>query len=53
MVVVTFCGHSTIYKTEDFSQWLAAILPSVIEGGASTFYLCGYGAAADSGLSPH
>lgn len=44
MVVVTLCGHSTIYKTNDFSQWLAAILPSVIEGGASTFYLGGYGA---------
>ena len=44
MVVVTFCGHSAINETDGFSRWLASILPSVIEGGASTFYLGGYGA---------
>ena len=43
-MVVTFCGHSSINKTDSFSKWLAAILPSVIEGGAATFYLGGYGA---------
>lgn len=42
-MVVTFCGHSTLYKAEGFSQWLDAILPSLIEGGADTFYLGGYG----------
>ena len=43
-MTVTFCGHSTIYKTEGFSKWLDMILPSFIEGGAVTFYLGGYGA---------
>ena len=40
---VTFCGHSRIDQTNDFSQWLDNILSSLIEGGASTFYLGGYG----------
>ena len=42
-VIVTFCGHSKIYQTGDFSKWLDIILPSLIEGGAATFYLGGYG----------
>ena len=42
-MTVTFCGHSKIYQTGDFSRWLDIILPSLIEGGASTFYLGGYG----------
>lgn len=42
-MIVTFCGHSTIYKPDGFSAWLDALLPSLIEGGASTFYLGGYG----------
>ncbi len=41
---VTFCGHSKIYQTEGISKWLDLILPSLIEGGATTFYLGGYGA---------
>jgi len=41
---VTFCGHSKINRTEGFSKWLDVILPSLIEGGATTFYLGGYGA---------
>ncbi len=41
---VTFCGHSKLYnKTTEFSKWLDMILPSLIEGGATTFYLGGYG----------
>lgn len=40
---VTFCGHSRIDQISDFSKWLDSILPSLIEGGASTFYLGGYG----------
>ena len=43
-MTVTFCGHSKINRTEDFSKWLDTILPSFIEGGAVTFYLGGYGA---------
>ena len=42
-VTVTFCGHSKIRQSSDFSRWLDMILPSLIEGGASTFYLGGYG----------
>ena len=40
---VTFCGHSKIYQTCEISKWLDIILPSLIEGGAATFYLGGYG----------
>ncbi len=42
-MIVTFCGHSKIYKTEEISKWLDLILPSLIEGGADIFYLGGYG----------
>ena len=42
-MIVTFCGHSKIYQTGDFSKWLDIILPSLIEGGAAIFYLGGYG----------
>ena len=41
---VTFYGHSKIYQTCEISKWLDIILPSLIEGGATTFYLGGYGA---------
>ena len=43
-MTVTFCGHSEINRKEEFSNWLDVILPSLIEGGAATFYLGGYGA---------
>ena len=42
-MIVTFCGHSKVNRTENFSKWLDTILPSLIEGGAATFYLGGYG----------
>ena len=42
-MTITFCGHSKINRTEDFSKWLDMILPSFIEWGAATFYLGGYG----------
>ena len=42
-MIVTFCGHSKIYETCEISKWLDIILPSLIEGGAATFYLGGYG----------
>lgn len=43
-MTVTFCGHSKLYgQTGDFSQWLDILLPALIEGGADTFYLGGYG----------
>lgn len=40
---VTFCGHGRINRPEELSSWLDMILPSLIEGGADTFYLGGYG----------
>lgn len=43
MMNVTFCGHSKLYQTENISKWLDIILPALIEGGATTFYLGGYG----------
>lgn len=43
-MTVTFCGHSKLYnQTCEISKWLDIILPSLIEGGAATFYLGGYG----------
>ena len=43
-MTVTFCGHSKLYnQSGEFSKWLDLILPSLIEGGADTFYLGGYG----------
>lgn len=43
-MTVTFCGHSKLYnQSSEFSKWLDLILPSLIEGGADTFYLGGYG----------
>lgn len=42
-MIVTFCGHSKTYEAGEISKWLDTILPSLIEGGAATFYLGGYG----------
>ncbi len=42
-MIVTFCGHSKVDKSCEISCWLDLILPSLIEGGADTFYLGGYG----------
>lgn len=42
-MTVTFCGHSKLNRSDSFSKWLDVILPSLIEGGAATFYLGGYG----------
>ncbi len=42
-MIVTFCGHHTGYNEEEVSAWLNILLPMLIEGGADTFYLGGYG----------
>ncbi len=42
-MIVTFCGHSEVYQPDKIAKWLDTILPSLIEGGAETFYLGGYG----------
>jgi len=40
-MIVTFCGHSQTSNQDKISGWLDAILPSLLEGGANTFYLGG------------
>lgn len=40
---VTFCGHSELPQEEIVSAWLDMILPPLIDQGANTFYLGGYG----------
>ena len=40
---VTFCGHSKTNDQDKIAKWLDMILPALIEGGAVTFYLGGYG----------
>jgi len=42
-MTVTFCGHRKTHQAYEISKWLDIILPSLIEGGANTFYLGGYG----------
>lgn len=42
-MTITFCGHSQTSDQEKIANWLDMILPSLIEGGATTFYLGGYG----------
>lgn len=42
-MTVTFCGHSQISDQDKISKWLDMLLPSLIEGGAETFYLGDYG----------
>ncbi len=42
-MIVTFCGHREGYNEGEISAWLDLLLPMLIEGGADTFYLGGYG----------
>ena len=43
-MIATFCGHRNLSnQIGDFSKWLDNILPSLIEGGVTTFYLGNYG----------
>ena len=42
-MIVTFCGHSQISQSEEVEKWLYAITQNLIEQGATTFYLGGYG----------
>ena len=41
---VTFCGHSQIWKREEVEKWLFNVTKKLIQQGATTFYLGGYGA---------
>lgn len=40
---VTFCGHAQITEREALQNWLQTVTQSLIEQGATTFYLGGYG----------
>ena len=42
-MIVTFCGHSTIYNQEEVSKRLDHIIDSLIVEGATQFLLGGYG----------
>ena len=41
---VTFCGHSQIWKREEVKKWIFKVTKKLIQQGATTFYLGGYGA---------
>ena len=43
-MTVTFCGHAQISQSEKIEKWLYAVTQKLIEQGATTFYLGGYGA---------
>lgn len=43
-MTVTFCGHAQISQCEDVKCWLYSVTQNLIEQGATTFYLGGYGA---------
>ena len=40
---VTFCGHSQITKEDKIVIWLRTVTQNLIEQGATTFFLGGYG----------
>ena len=40
---VTFCGHSQVTKADDIADWLRTVTQNLIEQGATTFFLGGYG----------
>ena len=42
-MIVTFCGHAEIENDKDMKQWLNTVLDRLIQKGANTFYLGGYG----------
>lgn len=43
-MTVTFCGHTQISQSEKIENWLYDVTQKLIEQGAITFYLGGYGA---------
>ena len=42
-MIVTFCGHSTIYHQEEVSERLDRTIESLVVEGATQFLLGGYG----------
>lgn len=43
-MIVTFFGHAQILQREEIEKWLYVVTENLIEQGAITFYLGGYGA---------
>ena len=48
-MIVTFCGHAQISQSEKIEKWLYAVTQKLIEQGATTFYLGGYGSVCSEG----
>ena len=42
-MIVTFCGHNEVTNPDDVRQWLEDTVGDLIQRGATTFYLGGYG----------
>ncbi len=42
-MIITFCGHSTFFKTEDLEKQLLSILQNQVGSNHVDFYLGGYG----------
>lgn len=42
-MVVTFCGHAEMTNREPVRAWLFSVTQALIERGATTFHLGGYG----------
>jgi len=42
-MIVSFCGHSSGYNEKETSLLLAEVIEKLIQEGADTFYLGGYG----------
>ncbi len=42
-MIVTFCGHAQLSQGEQVKEWLYAVTHHLIEQGATTFFLGGYG----------
>lgn len=42
-MIVTFCGHSDVTNSDDVRRWLEQTVDDLIQIGATTFYLGGYG----------
>lgn len=43
-MIVTFCGHAELGGRDEVEKWLYDVTGQLIEEGANTFYLGGYGA---------
>ena len=43
-MIVTFCGHAQLSQNSGVEKWLYGVTEKLIEQGAASFYLGGYGA---------